>query len=409
MRDFEGNAGSPLSTKDRIRERYKGINPDELEVIPALPKENIFESTKTRRVAVYARVCVSTILVRNQKGLKNLYRIISELKNDGICVNVPISVLEKYHEGLLYGSACHEGSVFLAHYQGNPDELEDLLNFYDYFEIVNFNGTAKEKKINNIIVNLANELKKPVVAVSCARYIGKNNATCLKILSRESRTNRWYENSDNLHLRTDEEMLSEFSYLGDDSEDVVIKNTQKIADNIENVTIISDVNKDNIFRGSHAYEVIKISAENFVINKYGESLPQIIAERLRAELQLPVVKKFADRIWLSRIIVKEISIRGRLCITRLAAASSFLIYCLGITEINPLPPHYYCPKCKQVKWVDNVYCGLDLPEKECSCGGTMHGDGMNIPFAHKITGKVLFGSFPTLIKAFVPCQRILIN
>ena len=324
--------------------------------------------------------CVSTILVRNQRGLKNLYRIISELKNDGICVNVPISVLEKYHEGLLYGSAGHEGSVFLAHYQGNPDELEDLLKFYDYFEIINFNGTAKERKINNIIVNLANELKKPVVAVSCARYIGKNNATCLKILDRECRTNRWYENSDNLHLRTDEEMLSEFSYLGDCSEDVVIKNTQKIADDIEKIAITPDVNTDNIFSGSHAYEVIKISAENFAINKYGESLPQIIAERLRAELQLPVVKKFADRIWLSRIIVKEISIRGRLCNTRLAAASSFLIYCLGITEINPLPPHYYCPKCKQVEWVDDVYCGLDLPEKECSCGGTIHGDGMNIPY-----------------------------
>ena len=164
-------------------------------------------------------------------------------------------------------------------------------------------------------------------------------------------------------------MLSEFSYLGDDSEDVVIKNTQKIADNIESVTIIPDVNTDNIFRGSYAYEAIRISAKGFAVNKYGESLPPIITKRLKAELQLPVVKEFADRIWLSRIIVKEISTRGRLCNTRLAAASSFLIYCLGITEINPLPPHYYCPKCKQVEWVDDVYCNLDLPEKECSCDG----------------------------------------
>lgn len=318
--------------------------------------------------------CVSTILVRNQKGLKNLYRIISELENDCTFVDVPISVLEKYHEGLLYGSAGHEGSVFLAHYQGNLDELEDFLKFYDYFEIVNFYGTAKENKINNTIVNLANKIKKPVVAVSGARYIGKNDATCLEIL--DSR----YEKSDNLHLKASEEMLSEFSYLGDYSEDAVIKNTQKIAGSIENVTIIPDVNTDDIFRNSYAYEVIKVSAKNFATDKYGESLSPIIAERLKAELQLPVVKKFANRIWLSRIIVKEIGIRGRLCNTRLAAASSFLNYCLGITEINPLPPHYYCPKCKQVEWVDDVYCGLDLPEKECSCGGIMHGDGMNIPY-----------------------------
>lgn len=317
---------------------------------------------------------VSTILVRNQKGLKNLYRIISELKNDGICVNVPISVLKKYHEGLLYGSAGHEGSVFLAQYHEDFDELEDFLKFYDYFEIDNFNGTAKEKKINNIIVDLANELKKPVVAVSSAKCIGKNDTICLKILD------SWYENNDNLHLRTDEEMLSEFSYLGDCSEDVVIKNTQKITEQIENITIIPDVNTDNIFKNSYAYEVIKVSAKNFAIDKYGESLPPIIAERLKAELQLPVVKKFANQIWLSRKIVKEIDIRGRLCNTRLAAASSFLIYCLDITEINPLPPHYYCPKCMRVEWRDNVYCGLDLPEKECSCGGTMHGDGMNIPY-----------------------------
>ncbi len=323
--------------------------------------------------------CVSTVLVKNQVGLKNLYKIISELKNDGACVSVPISVLEKYHEGLLYGSCGHEGSVFQA-YQNDFDELEDFLKFYDYFEIENFHNTEKERKINDKIVKSAKELKKPVVAVSDARYVQKDDYICIEILGRKSRTNRWFNKNKNLHLRSTDEMLAEFSYLGEDTEDVVINNTHKLARQIEKITIIPNEYFKNIIRD--AYSKIKMFAKSFVTNKYGddfgEKVPEEIKNRLDSELKNWNVACFADKILLSRIIVNEIHSRDRLCNTRGAIALSFLAYCLGITTVNPLPAHYYCPKCKKIEWVEDFYCGIDLPDKKCSCGADMQGDGMNI-------------------------------
>lgn len=175
---------------------------------------------------------ISTVLVKNQTGLKNLYKIISALKDDGVCKNVPIEVLEEYHEGLLYGSAGHGGGLYRTLISEDFEGYKSFLKFYDYYEIESFYNTLKEKEANKIIVTMAKGLKKPVVAVSGARYIDKNDAVCLDILNGR---NKRKENRNNMHFRTTEEMLQEFSYLGEEREEAVINNTHKIADMIEKV------------------------------------------------------------------------------------------------------------------------------------------------------------------------------
>ena len=163
--------------------------------------------------------------------------------------------------------------------------------------------------------------------------------------------------------------------------DGVINNTNRIAEQIEDVEIIPCGFHDNLFNDS--YKAIKMFAENFAASKYGDKegqLPAEIKERLDAELNLPIVKSRADELLLARMIVRDISLIGGLHTTRGTAASSFLAYCLGITDINPLPPHYYCPKCRKTEWVKNASSGADLPDKVCSCGEIIHGDGMNIPY-----------------------------
>lgn len=311
----------------------------------------------------------TTVLVKNQKGLKNLYHIISVLKDDGACKNVPISVLEKYREGLLFGA--HDFDYFV--------DDEKLLAFYDYIEIdcKYLHNSKKEENLQTL--KYAKEKGKPVVAVSCAKFIDFNG----KIARRTLKNGMDFETDgrEATFLFNTEDMSETFSYLGEDVTDVVINNTNKIAEQIEDVEIIPRDFHDNLFEDS--YKAIKMFAEGFATRKYVEKgsglLPAEIKERLDAELNLPIVKSRADELLLARMIVRDISLIGGLHTTRGTAASSFLAYCLGITDINPLPPHYYCPKCHKIEWVKGVSSGADLPDTGCSCGEIIHGDGMNIP------------------------------
>ena len=320
--------------------------------------------------------CVSTVLVKNQTGLENLYKIISALEDDGVCVNVPISVLEQYREGLLYGSAGHEGPLFSDYLSERFDEYEDFLRFYDYFEIESFYGTAREQAINKRIVERAEELGKPVAAVSDARTLRAYDSVCLDIL--DGRTKRWFTKTENLHLRTCDEMLRAFSYLGNDTKKVVLYDPKKIAGQIESVSVIPYGWNPAII--PHAYDEVENIALAFLQEKYGEEVPFAIRERLRTELETVDRAGFADHYLLAAKLTGAAKAAGGLWNTRGAAASSFLTYCLGISEINPLKPHYRCPDCKRIEWVEDAASGYDLPEKKCDCGGNMHGDGHNIPF-----------------------------
>ena len=311
----------------------------------------------------------TTVLVKNQVGLKNLYHIISELKDDGICKNVPISVLEKYREGLLFGA--HDYDYFV--------DDEKLLAFYDYIEIdcKYLHNSKKEENLQTL--KYAKKKGKPVVAVSCAKFIDFNG----KIARRTLKNGMDFETDDReaTFLFNTEDMLETFSYLGEDVTDVVINNTNKIAEQTEDVEIIPCGFHDNLFNDS--YKAIKMFSESFAAWKYGDKegqLPAEIKKRLEAELNLRIAESCADELLLTRMIVRDISLIGGLHTTRGTVASSFLCYCLGITDINPLPPHYYCPKCHKIEWVKNASSGADLPEKDCSCGAIMQGDGMNIPY-----------------------------
>lgn len=178
----------------------------------------------------------TTLLVKNQAGLKNLYRIISELKDDGICKNVPISVMEKYHKGLLYGAQIFDVSDF----------QDKLLRLYDYFEISG--DDLKNSEISKRIVEYSKKTGKPIIAVSRARYIEKCDEIRLKVLGDDNcdamnRTKTQY-------LRNTEEMLEDFSYLGEDAMDVVINNPLKIAEQIEEVRIIPNGYNNHIFDGA---------------------------------------------------------------------------------------------------------------------------------------------------------------
>ncbi|MBR4979690.1 MAG: hypothetical protein IKX77_03990, partial [Clostridia bacterium] len=257
---------------------------------------------------------------------------------------------------------------------------EKLLAFYDYFEIdcKYLHDGKKEENIQTL--EYAKKKGKPVVAVSCAKFIDFEGKIARRILKNgmgfetDGREATW--------LLSTEDMLETFSYLGEYVTDVVINNTNKIAEQIEDVEIIPRDFHDNLFEDS--YKAIKMFAEGFASRKYGEKasglLPAEIKERLDAELNLPIVESCADELLLARITGKEISLAGGLHTTRGITASSFLAYCLGITDINPLPPHYYCPKCHKTEWVKDAYCGVGLPDKVCSCGEIMQGDGMNIPY-----------------------------
>lgn len=319
---------------------------------------------------------VSTVLLKNQTGLTNLYKIISELRDDDVCINVPISVLQKKHEGLLFGSAGHEGPVFAALLSGYFKEYEDFLRFYDYYEIDNFYDTAQEQEINKQILKRAKELGKPIVAVSDARTLQAVDSLCLDILG--GRTKRWFKKTENLHLRKYDEMFREFSYLGDDLKSVLLSNSKIIADQIEAVSVIPWGRYTDIF--PHAYDEIESIALAFLKEKYGDNVPFPVRERLYTELEMVNRAGFANQYFLAAKLIRAAKAAGGLWNTRYTAASSFLTFCLGISKINPLKPHYYCPNCKRIEWVEAVASGYDLPEKECACGSRMQGDGHNIPF-----------------------------
>ena len=317
---------------------------------------------------------ISTVLVKNQVGLKNLYHIMSELKHKGKGLYSPISIMEKYHEGLLFGYCEIDGPAYISYFYKDFEYYGCYNDFFDYFEIKNYYDNDYERDANKQIVALAKKINKPVVAVSDVRYIEKEDEICIKIL--QNKGNVEVEHTKNSYLRTTEEMLNEFSYLGEDVNDVVIENTHKIADMIDDVELFPFPLKYNML--DNAYDIVKQMCYDFIADKYGDNPPKEVTERLETELYLSTVIDFADVLLLSANMVRAVKEHNEQVIPRGSVASSFISFCLGITEINPLPPHYYCPNCKRIEWANSVHSGYDLPTLFCTCGGKMIGDGQNI-------------------------------
>lgn len=347
--------------------------------------------TDFRRLPTYHAI----ILAKNYVGLKNLYKLISFSHLNYFYKKPRIlkSLYKQYSEGLILGSACEQGEIYRAIVAGKTDEeIEAIAGDYDYLEIQPLgnnmfmvrNGTVPDVKaledINKKIVELGDKLGKPVVATCDVHFMDPQDEIYRRILM----AGQGYDDADEqapLYLRTTEEMLKEFEYLGEDKAyEVVVTNTNKISDMCEKISPISPEKCPPHIDGCE--QTIKDIAYKKAHELYGNPLPEIVEERLSKELESIIKNGFSVMYIIAQKLVWKSNEDGYIVGSRGSVGSSFAAYATGITEVNSLPPHYRCPKCKYSDFNDYGYaCGFDLPDKECpKCGTKMVKDGIDIPF-----------------------------
>ena len=335
------------------------------------------------------------ILTKTQEGLKNLYKLVSTSHLDYFYKKprIPKSVLMAFREGLLIGSACEAGEIYQYIINGKEEEIEDIVNFYDYLEIQPLinnqflieNGTVKDhealKEINRKIVALGVKYEKLVVATCDSHYTTPEEALYRKILM-AGQGYKDIEGDQGLYLRTTDEMLEEFSYLGKEiAYQVVVENTNKISESIENVRPIATGKFPP--KIDNAEEILRDKCMKKAWEIYGDPLPEDIQARLDRELNSIINNGYAVMYVSAEMLVRKSLEDGYLVGSRGSVGSSFAATMDGITEVNPLAPHYICEKCRHFEWGDNneYDCGVDMPRKECpNCGELMKQDGFDIPF-----------------------------
>jgi DNA polymerase-3 subunit alpha (Gram-positive type) len=347
------------------------------------------------------------IFAKNLVGLKNLYALVSDahIKYYLKKPKFPKSELIKHRDGLIFGSACEAGDLYTAVYDNRSDsELREIVEFYDYLEIQplgndryminnqNKSGKSVENEerlieINKRIVALGEQYNKPVVATCDCHFIDPEDEKFRRIVQ----TGQGFKDVDNqapLFFRTTDEMLAEFEYLGKDKAyEVVVKNTNLVADLMEDILPVP--------RGTfpphmeHANEDFERISYERAHEIYGDPLPEIVASRLKRELDSIIGNGYAVLYMIAQKLVWNSNENGYIVGSRGSVGSSFAATMAGITEVNPLQPHYVCPKCKYSDFdspevqalAKESMSGFDLPDKKCPvCGEVLKKDGQAIPF-----------------------------
>lgn len=381
------------ATGDILLECIKKIK-EEIEINTLSELNKVFlEKVDIKKLPTYHII----ILAKTQAGIRNLYKLVSEAHIDNFFrrPRTKKSRLMEMREGLIIGGACEAGEVYRSVVGGKSDEeIKEVMSFYDYVEIQPIannaymieKGSVKDedelKDINRKIYDLAKEINKPTVATCDVHFLDPQDEAFRRIIM----AGQGFGDADNqapLYLRTTEEMLKEFAYLGTDiAKEVVIKNPTEIANSVEeNLKPIPDETYPPKIEG--ADDDIRNMTMNKVHSIYGDPLPEVVQKRLDKELNSIINNGYAVLYLIAQKLVAKSYSDGYLVGSRGSVGSSFVATMSDITEVNGLPPHYVCPKCKKSHFFldGSVSSGADLEDKDCpDCGVPYIKDGHDIPF-----------------------------
>ena len=334
---------------------------------------------------------------KDKIGLKNLYKLISESRMNHMAngeARTPMSILEKYREGLILGAGGAEGMLFdYILNERNDKDIKRVLDLFDFYQVEpvsmfldkvesgKIDSIDQVKKINQTIIDFGEEKNKLVAATGGVRYLKPGDFKLRNVLKKGSFF-FYRENRPLYYLRTTEEMLKDFAYLGDSKAyELVIRNPKKIAKSLEDIRPIPPGTFPPKIEGSE--EMLRETCFNKAHEIYGDPLPKIVKDRLDRELHSIISNGYAVLYIIAQKLVKKSNEDGYLVGSRGSVGSSFAATMADITEVNPLSPHYICPSCKHSEFFEDdlLGSGIDYPDKDCpKCGTAMQKEGHNIPF-----------------------------